>query len=116
MHFTKPIILALASLTSLASAQEYLHPHALQARAFDAGYQAGLEARWAEPEPYADAEAEAGSREDYISDGTVICRRQLDACIHANPAAHRQCQDAYNGCVNHLARGITAKGSKKGGR
>ena len=82
MHLTTPVIFALASMTSLASAQDYLHPRALQARAFNSGYQAALRARWAEPNPdaepsaYAYAYAEPG-RENFIAQGNTICRQQL---------------------------------------
>ncbi|MCJ1421774.1 hypothetical protein MMC32_008141 [Xylographa parallela] len=112
MLLTKAIILALASITSLASAQEYLHPHALQARAFDAGYEAGLEARWAEPEPYADAEPGDGSREGFVSEAAAICKGQLRSCIRLEPPATKRCRDAYNACVKQPRKGINAKGPK----
>ena len=89
MHFLQPAVIALFSVTSLVAAQgNYFHPRDLQVRAYEDGFQAGLAARWAEPEAYAEAEADPWaeadayaeaepSREDHIAEGTAICRKQL---------------------------------------
>ncbi|MCJ1247558.1 hypothetical protein MMC30_004772 [Trapelia coarctata] len=117
-------ILSLLSLTPLSTVQAgYLHPRALQVRAYDERYQDGLQARWAEPEASggpANTEVEtANGPEEYRKRNYASCKRLFEKChndkgLDPKRQNNWDCQDRYNECVNLVDRRVKPAGPARG--